>query len=89
VPSIAAVYGVVTRFHATGSVLERTPVEYVLTEEKPDNVYGAQLKIKNPEYLYSFLALNCGVRTAVNITTKLLQLCCYRITAIHSLLPPE
>ena len=88
-PSIAAVYGVVTRFHATGSELERTPLEYVLTEEKPDNVYGAQLKIKNPEYLYSFLALNCGVRTAVNITTKLLQLCCYRITAIHSLLPPE
>jgi hypothetical protein len=39
--------------------------------------------------LYSFLALNCGVRTAVNITTKLLQLWCYRITAIHSLLPPE
>jgi hypothetical protein len=49
VPSIAAVYSVVTRFHATGSVLERTPEEYVLTEEKPDNVYGAQLKIKNPE----------------------------------------
>jgi len=44
VPSIAAVYGVVTRFHATGSVLERTPEEYILTEEKLDNVYGAQLR---------------------------------------------
>jgi len=44
VPSIAAVYGVVTRFHVAGSVLERTPKEYILTEEKLDNVYGAQLK---------------------------------------------
>jgi hypothetical protein len=29
------------------------------------------------------------VGTAVNITTKLLQLCRYRIAAINSLLPPE
>jgi hypothetical protein len=70
-------------------VLERTPKAYILTEGKLDNVYGAQLKLKNPEYLYSFLALDCGVGTAVNITTKLLQLCRYRIAAINSLLPPE
>lgn len=88
-PSVAAVYSVVTKFHATGSVLEKIPKEYVLTEEKLENLYGAQMKSKYPEYLYSFLAVHCGVRTAVSITTKLLQLCCYTVTAIHSLLAPE
>jgi hypothetical protein len=44
VPSVAAVCGVVTKFHAIGSVLEKTPKEYVLTEEKLENIYGAQMK---------------------------------------------
>jgi ABC-type cobalamin/Fe3+-siderophores transport system ATPase subunit len=44
VPSVVAVYSVVTKFHATGSMLEKTPKEYVLTEEKLENLYGAQMK---------------------------------------------
>jgi hypothetical protein len=90
VPCKATIHSIVTELHSSLSVMDKkkSRKRHIMAQEKLDDI-GTRLLEVSPKKSLHLLAPQCGLaKSKAHVGTKLPVLRPYKITIVHSLLPP-